>query len=186
MATEPTLHTSRLELWHLSVDDMKTLVAEPMSQVVWENKPFQNSFHVFVGDPGPLRWRIPQVLRDPATNKWFVRLIVEKETREIVGSISFHEPPNIDGTLEVGLEIVAERRRQGYAREALLAMWNWATEHPEVITLRYSVSIANEPSLSLIRALGFDQVGSQIDEIDGQEEIFEMTASEFRQRFGAN
>ncbi len=180
---QPTLQTPRLELWHLSIDDMKMLVAQPMSHDVWQNKPFHNSFRVFFGDPGPLRWRLPQVLKDSSTNKWFVRLIVEKESRELVGSISFHEPPTIDGTLEVGLEIVAERRRRGYAREALVAMWRWAIEHPEVITLRYSVSVTNEPSLALIKSLGFTRTGSQLDEIDGPEEIFEMSASEFRLRY---
>ena len=183
---QPTLQTPQLELWHLSVDDMKTLVGKPMSQEVWENKPFRNSFGVFVGDAGPLRWRLPQVLSDPSTNKWFVRLMVEKESRDVVGSISFHEPPNGDGILEVGLEVVAERRRRGYAREALIAMWTWAVQHPEVITLRYSVGVTNEPSISLIRSFGFSHVGSQIDDVDGPEDIYEMSAAVFHSRYCAS
>ena len=165
---------------------MQAIVEAPMSREVWNNKPFQNSFQVFVGDPGPLLWRLPQALKDSSTNKWFVRLIVEKETREVVGSISFHEPPNPEGTLEVGLEIVAERRRRGFAREALFAMWTWAIEYPEVITLRYSVGETNVASLALIRSLGFTRVGSQIDDIDGPEEIFEMSSSEFRRLYVSN
>lgn len=182
---EPTRHTSRLELWHLSIEDMQALVREPLSLEIWNNKPYRNTFQVFLGDPGPLVWRLPQALKDSTTNKWFVRLIVEKETREVVGSISFHEPPSADGTLEVGLEIVAERRRRGYAREALLAMWTWAVEHPEVLTLRYSVGVTNSPSLALIRSLGFVHVGDQMDDIDGPEVIFEMTSAEFRRLYCA-
>jgi len=183
--TEPTLHTSRLDLWHLSIDDMQAIVANSTNLEVWKNKPFQNPYNVFVGDLGPLLWRLPQALKDPSTNKWFVRLVVERATREVIGSISFHEPPDPDGTLEVGLGIVAERRRQGFAREALLAMWTWAVDHPEVVTLRYSVGVTNDASLALIRSLGFTRVGSQMDDIDGPEEIFEMTSAEFRRLYCA-
>lgn len=184
--TEPTLHTSRLELWHLSIEDIETIVREPLSRQVWENKPYQNTFQVFVGDPGPLLWRLPQALKDSSTNKWFVRLVVERTTREVIGSISFHEPPSPDGTIEVGLEIVQERRRRGFAREALLAMWTWAVDQPGVVTLRYSVGETNTPSLALIRSLGFTRVGSQMDDIDGPEEIFEMTSAEFRRLYCAD
>jgi len=36
------------------------------------------------------------------------------------------------------------------------------------------VSPDNEPSLNLVRKLGFAQTGSQIDEIDGLELVFEL------------
>ena len=43
--------------------------------------------------------------------------------------------------------------------------------------LRASISPDNEPSLALIRKAGFVEVGSQIDEIDGLELIFEKPAA---------
>lgn len=180
---EPTLHTDRLELWHLSIADMRDIVEKPDSRAVWANKPFQNSFNVFVDKPGPLRWRLPQAMKDPSTNKWFVRLIVEKSSHDVVGSISFHGPPNDVGILEVGLEIVPAKQRNGYATEALVAMWAWATEYSEVQTLRYCVGVDNQPSQALIGSFGFSHVGQQDDEIDGTEDIFEMSVAEFRRRF---
>ena len=51
-------------------------------------------------------------------------------------------------------------------------MWDWAAQHGARI-LRASISPDNEPSLALIRRAGFVEVGSQIDEIDGLELIFE-------------
>ena len=177
---EPTLRTDRLELWHLSIADMQEIMDNPDSRAVWTNKPFQNSFNVFVGDTGPLRWRLPQAKKDPSTNKWFVRLIIEKTSNNVIGSVSFHEPPNAEGVLEVGLAIVPAKQRNGYATEALIAMWTWATEHDEVKTLRYCVGVDNQPSQALIASLGFSRVGQQIDDIDGPEDIFEMSAAEFR------
>ena len=51
-------------------------------------------------------------------------------------------------------------------------MWRWAAEHGARV-LRASISPDNEPSLALIDKAGFVEVGSQMDEIDGLELIFE-------------
>ena len=38
---------------------------------------------------------------------------------------------------------------------------------------RASVGAWNEPSLNLVRKLGFAQTGMQVDDIDGEELVFE-------------
>jgi len=70
--------------------------------------------------------------------------------------------------------VFPEHRRRGYAEEATRAMISWAGEQPGVRGIRASVSPDNEPSLNLVRKLGFVQTGSQIDEIDGLELVFEL------------
>ena len=77
--------------------------------------------------------------------------------------------------VEIGYTIVRSRRRQGYASEAADGMWRWAAEHGARV-LRASISPDNEPSLALINKAGFVEVGSQMDEIDGLELIFEKPA----------
>lgn len=131
---------------------------------------------------GPLRWRVPQVKADPTTNTWFVRWIVLRETKEIVGSISFHAPPDEVGMIEIGFGISELCRNQGFGKEALLGMWGWVIDQPGVTTLRYTVSATNGPSMSIINALGFAHIGQQIDEEYGPEEIYEMSGAEFRLR----
>ena len=185
-AVEITLETSRLELWLLSIEDMQSLVDDPHSVEVWQNKPYRNPHGIFVGDPGPIRWRLPQAVRDPSTHQWFIRLMVEKSSRVIVGSLSFHEPPDKNGMLEVGLGVAPAEQRNGYATEALIGLWSWATQFPEVQTFRYCVGLLNTPSISLIGSLGFTRVGQQLDDIDGPEEMYEMSVSEFRQRYLTN
>ncbi len=49
-----------------------------------------------------------------------------------------------------------------------------AAGNPDVTVVRASVSPDNEPSLAIVRRLGFTQVGEQIDEIDGLELVFEL------------
>lgn len=73
-------------------------------------------------------------------------------------------------------------RRRGYAREALIGMWMWASQQPGVKVFRYTVDPNNEPSVGLVRGLGFTHVGQQIDEEDGPEDIYEMAVHEFCNR----
>ena len=49
----------------------------------------------------------------------------------------------------------------------------------DVKVLRYTVSPDNEASMHIIKKLGFEQVGEQIDEEDGLELIFEMPILEY-------
>ena len=69
-------------------------------------------------------------------------------------------------------------RRQGYAREAVLAMFDWAQRDPAVLRFRATVSPENLPSRRLVTGLGFVEVGTQWDEEDGEETIFERDAGQ--------
>ena len=59
-------------------------------------------------------------------------------------------------------------------------MWTWAVAQPEVRTLRYTVSKSNVASVRLVGRFNFNLVGSQIDDKDGPEDVYELSASEFR------
>lgn len=182
-ATEPTIRTGRLDLVHLSVDEITALFEQPAMGMKFEGREFNNPHRVLVDDSGPLRWRVPQALADPSVNKWFVRVIVVRETGVVVGSTSFHGAPDSRGMIEIGLGIDENHRRLGYATEALLGMWEWAVNDPSVRHLRYTVGIENAASIGVINKFGFTRVGQQMDEIDGPEDIYEMSADEFRRRY---
>ena len=124
----------------------------------------------------------------PHPTQWQFREIFLSSSNEKVGEINFHRSPAGDeftpeGTVEVGVEIAEMYQRNGFASEALMAMWLWATEHEEIKVLRYTVSASNHPSMRIIQKFGFTHVGQQIDDVDGPEEIFEMSADVFKERF---
>ena len=124
----------------------------------------------------------------PHPTQWQFREIFLSSSNEKVGEINFHRSPAGDeftpeGTVEVGVEIAEMYQRNGFASEALMAMWLWATEHEEIKVLRYTVSASNHPSMRMIQKFGFTHVGQQIDEVDGPEEIFEMNTQVFKERF---
>ena len=183
---EPVIISERLELHHISVAGIIELLESKSDTTAIAGRDFSNPHKNLIENSGPLAWRVPQVKVDPTLNKWFVRFIVLKESREIIGSTSFHGAPDSEGMIEIGLGIEPAFQGKGYAKESLQAMWSWAINSPEVRTLRYTVSPDNLPSIAVIKYFGFDFKGQQMDDIDGPEDIYEISAVEFSKRWGRN
>ncbi len=120
-----------------------------------------------------LRYRLGMVRADPDALPWLTRLMVLRADSEAVGHLGFHEPP-LRGRdwVEVGYTVFPEHRRQGYAEEDVRGLFDWAAAHG-VRRFRASVGPWNQPSLNLVRKLGFMQTGTQVDELDGEELVFE-------------
>jgi RimJ/RimL family protein N-acetyltransferase len=121
----------------------------------------------------PARLRLAQLAADPSQQPWLVRAIVASAPRRVVGSVGFHAPPDDDGRVEIGYDVVASERRQGFAREAITALLDWAWGTGRARTCVASVAPHNAPSLALVRSFEFRHVGQQIDAIDGLELVFE-------------
>ena len=174
-----TLLSPRLELHLVNPAHLLLLADGEFQNVLLEPLGFTNPHNVLVEGHSPVRWRAPQVREDVTLNRWFIRWIVLKESSEVIGSISFHGKPDENAMIEIGLGVVEQFQNNGYATEALTAMWNWVCNQPGVETLRYTVSPDNGPSQKIIAKFGFTHVGVQIDEEDGPEDIYEMSAKEF-------
>jgi [ribosomal protein S5]-alanine N-acetyltransferase len=140
-----------------------------------------SSLESALGTPVPDGWtdgvpaslRLEQLAADPAQEPWLVRATVLRAPRRLVGSVGFHAPPDARGRVEIGYDVVAAERRNGYARESVRGLTGWAFGTGRARICVASISPENEPSLALVRSLGFAHVGEQIDEIDGLELVFE-------------
>ena len=125
-----------------------------------------------------LRYRLTQLAVDPTIRQWLGRAMVwtdDEAARHVIGSIGFHGAPDDQGRLEIGYKVEPAFRRQGIAREAAAAMFDWAYGEHGIRRFVASISPTNEPSLRLAAGFGFEQVGEQMDEIDGLELVFETT-----------
>jgi ribosomal-protein-alanine N-acetyltransferase len=183
---QPLIATERLELHHIPADGLIELFEIKSDIKAIAGRDFTNPHQVLIHDSGPLAWRVPQVKEDPSTNKWFVRSIVLRESREIVGSTSFHGVPDEAGMVEIGIGIEEAFWGKGYAREALRGMWLWVADQCGVEILRYTVSPTNAPSVKIIQHFGFTYKGQQMDEIDGPEDIYEMSVEDFKAKWGSD
>lgn len=124
-----------------------------------------------------LRYRRAQMEADPSTRPWLLRLIKVRDSGEIAGYVNFHGPPEDRGWVEIGYQIDPRFRRRGYAFEAAIAMFEWAAARG-VGRFRASVSPHNQPSLAMVRKMGFHRTGHQWDDIDGLEYVFEASPSD--------
>jgi ribosomal-protein-alanine N-acetyltransferase len=172
--------TDRLRCQALSLADYADF--ERGVEPSWDG--FTNPYKHLVEGRNPLRFRIPKVKQDPSFAELGLVLAISKDTNEIVGSAGFHDFPNKAGMIEVGFRIVEEKQNQGLGTELLLGMWNWICQRPDVKVLRYTVSSDNAPSMKIIKKLGFEMVGEQVDPDDGPELIFEQSVEDFLGRQG--
>ena len=122
-----------------------------------------------------LETRREQLDNGPASAPWLLRAIISKADRNMLGYFNFHGPPDDRGVAEIGYTIWPRHRRRGYAEETVRAMFAWAHRTHGLTRFRASVAPDNEPSLAMVRKLGFVHVGEQWDEIDGRELVFEMS-----------
>ncbi len=177
------IQTERLDLHHIEAADLINLFENRNDTQGLSGKAFTNPLRVLIDFQGPLAWRVPQVKENPEVNKWFVRWAVLRSTQEVIGSTSFHGAPDANGMMEIGLGVEAAFQRQGFGKEILQGMWGWVVKEPGVKILRYTVSPTNTASIALINSFGFNFMGEQIDEIDGPESIYEMSADVYRKKF---
>lgn len=142
-----------------------------------------NPFGHLVSGPNPIPHRIRRIKVNPAFAEIGLFLGITKGSREIVGSAGFHDFPDERGMIEIGFSIMDPLQRQGYGKELLMGAWKWILDYPGVKILRYTVSPTNEASMYIIKSLGFELVGDQMDEEDGLELIYEMNVADFKEKF---
>ncbi len=89
-----------------------------------------------------------------AANALATRLIRERETGEVVGSIGFLLLPE-DGDVEVSYSVVPSRRKRGYATEALISLARLALDDPTVSRVLAHTDEENTASQELLLTAGF-------------------------------
>ena len=171
----PLIRTARFELVSMSMTFMRLLVERDLPAASWE-------IGAIVPDDLPdqldhfLQFRIADLEADPTAQPWLGRAIVLTDadgTRRVIGTVGFHTPPDPDGRVEIGYRVEAPHRRQGVATEVARAMFVWAHEQG-VDRFRASVAPDNVASLAVVARFGFRQTGVQMDDIDGEELVFEL------------
>jgi RimJ/RimL family protein N-acetyltransferase len=140
-----------------------------------------------------LELRLKQLESDPDLQPWLLRAIGLRRTREMVGHIGFHDKPGADyirewspGGVEYGFTIFPAHRRNGYAREASLALMQWAKELHGITGFVVTISPDNVASRALVAGLGFVRVGSHLDEVDGVEDVLVLNVTAVRLTTGCS
>ena len=181
MTDQERVQTPRLELVPLSAELLAALVDGDRAGAARLVR-----FTIPDGWPSPkedrfLRLRLRQLRADGTLGPWLLRAIILLDDGRMVGHVGFHGPPGVNGlrasdAVEIGYTIFTEHRGRGYATEAARALVAWAGERG-VSRVIASVAPANAPSLRIVEKLGLRQIGSQVDDADGKELVFEVAAA---------
>ncbi len=125
-----------------------------------------------------IAWWLKLLEADPAYQPWSARAMVLRERRAMIGHIGFHTAPDAEclrpyapGGVEFGFTVYPPFLRQGYAREASMALMHWAHQVHDVTRFVLSIRPDNIASQTLAAGLGFVRIGSHIDDVDGLEDI---------------
>lgn len=171
------IRTPRLRLVPMTPDFLRALIADRMdlaAEIGGFAIPSQTLIPKWV-----LEARLGTLEKDPSLQPWLLRSIVLSDPGAMVGDIGFHDRPGAqylreycDFGVEIGYSIAPAFRRRGFASEALRGMLDWASGHHGVRAFVLSISPANDASLRLAAAMGFDKVGPYLDDADVQEDIF--------------
>ncbi|MFY7806242.1 MAG: GNAT family N-acetyltransferase [Limnoraphis robusta] len=150
------LQTERLELIPYSpkiieaaIND-KSLVASLLNVNVPEDWPWEevlDAFPVFA-----------ELANDPTQQNWGAWLIIHRRDKTIIGDLGFGGKPDPTGKVEMGYNIIAAYRNQGYGFEAVQALVNWATTQPYLKKIVASCPVDNLPSMIILEKLGMNCV----------------------------
>lgn len=105
-----------------------------------------------------------QAAATPEHEPFGMWVMIERETRTVVGDIGFLGPPADDGAVEIGYSVNPDRRQRGYAVEAATALVGWVRAQPGVTTVVARCDPANLASTRTLERVGFEREG----ETDGE------------------
>ena len=165
------IFTDRLGLFAFAPEAIRDLIAGRRDEAEgWLGVALPAEFPNAGELSGFLQVQLQRMEAQPERREWMARLMVTNDGVG-VGHCGFHGPPETIGRTEIGYTVFTEFRGRGYAKEAARGLVDWAFKQREH-EVYASISPANAPSLAVVRALGFTQVGTQEDEVDGLELVF--------------
>lgn len=151
MQRPPNIETERLLLVALLPEDIEALIAQDLGRSA-----ALTGFRFPPDNPniGDLAWHLRAIQADNQHLAWRIRVIVERSSNKVVGSINLKGPPNAAGEVEIGWGLIENARGKGYATEASAAVIRWTLHQPCVSTISATIPDDNYPSQRLAKRLG--------------------------------
>jgi len=142
----PILESSRLNLFIFSIEDIADIypcITPTLTRyMMWEPAQSLEALEHICK-----KWLIAEA---NATDLHFV--LRDKENLSFIGLIGLHRIHTL--TPELGLWIREDRHNQGFAKEALLKVFCWASRNISAQYFVYPVAVDNQPSRKLAEFLG--------------------------------
>jgi [ribosomal protein S5]-alanine N-acetyltransferase len=151
MQRPANIQTERLLLVALLPEDLEALIARDFGRFA-----ALSGFRFPPNNPnlGDLAWHLRAIQSDDRHLPWRMRVIVERSSKTVVGSVNLKGPPSATGDVEIGWGLIEDVRGRGYAIEASAAVIQWARRQPGVSSISATIADDNYPSQRLAKRLG--------------------------------
>lgn len=171
------IETERLLLREMTRDDVQALY-----QVLADSDIMQHYSYTF--DRDRVRDWIERNIERYRTFGFGLWAVCLKETGELIGDCGL-TMQLINGQIkpEIGYHIRADKQRNGFAKEAAIAVRDWAFHHTPFNIVYSYMKHTNEPSYKTAIAYGCKQVDEFKDDVNEITKVFAITREEWANRF---
>lgn len=159
------LHTSRLDLVNCDLDLIghvlkgnAALAAATGWTVLDDWTEFGEPIFVYTAE---------RLKTAPEDAGWWTWLPILRSENALIGSCGYKGAPNADGEVEIGYEVAASHRQQGYATEFAQALVAHAFASEAVRMVIAHTLPAENPSTRVLQNCGFVHVGESVDPDEG-------------------
>jgi RimJ/RimL family protein N-acetyltransferase len=130
-------------------------------------------------DADAVTWALKWTEAHPDDAAWGFYYIVEADRSEAIGAGGYKGAPDDTGSVEIGYSIVPERRRRGYAREAVDGWVAHAFAESRVSRVIAHTLTELEPSIAVLRSAHFTFVGAGNDPQEPTAVQYELTRAAY-------
>jgi [ribosomal protein S5]-alanine N-acetyltransferase len=133
-------------------------------------------------DADAIRWALNWLDAHPDDTQWGFYYIVEADAGQVIGAGGYKGAPDDSGSVEIGYSVVPERRRRGFAREAVDGWLAHAFADRRVRRVIAHTLVELEPSIAVLRSAGFSFVGVGNDPQEPAAVQYELTRADYELR----
>jgi RimJ/RimL family protein N-acetyltransferase len=152
------LHCCELPLLHAAIEGEDVLAHHLNAVLVPNWSEFGNVMFHFA---------LERVQPDPSLAQWYGYLPVNKQDRCLMGTCGFKGAPDEEGVVEIGYEIAAPYRNQGFATELATALVQHAFGTGKVTKVLAHTLPEPNASTRVLQKCGFTFAGTVDDPDDG-------------------
>lgn len=114
------------------------------------------------------KYVLHQIEKNPAEVKWYIYLPIDQATNTLLGTCGYKGQPDATGTVEIGYEVAAAFRNQGYATEITELLIRNAFADAAVQAIQAHTLAEKNASVRVLEKCKFKFVEELIDEEDGK------------------
>ena len=182
MSSEPepsVIHTARSDLVATSVDQLSAAMAGDADRLgALAGADFGAQFTAPPLTADAFAWLHIYLAQHPDHAMWFMRWIVRRTDRRVVGVVGLKGPPNDAGAVEVGYSLYPEFEGSGFATEATEGVIGWALSHPDVTRVLATIPPGHVRSIAVAERCGLRECGVSTDDEVGEVLVFERVAAD--------